>query len=99
MTDKLSGDERAWQVIVEGYLDALWEQAVAAGADDGQAASACEVTFLRLLEAFDNHALTATAGSVTQWLSDTLRQELRRVMGNAPSVIVLPDIRLPTGRT
>ena len=71
-------DFRAWQVAVDAYASDLWNLALDTGLSEPEAASACDLVWLRLLEAIEGGLLHDRRVSLSAWIVQTLLLESRR---------------------
>lgn len=92
------GDRSAWDELVNRYLGLVWAIARDHGLADADAASAVQVTFLRLLEHLETIREPALVG---QWLASTAEQECGRVAAmvawssGPPPEVFVPEPRRP----
>jgi hypothetical protein len=70
--------EAQWVDLVESHVDHVWRYAVAAGLLEDEAATACELAWLRLAQRWSPLG-GYTESEVRGWLEETIRAEARAV--------------------
>lgn len=74
-----TGDQRAWDGLVDRFGELVWSTARAWGLNSEQGADAVQVTWLRLAEQLDR--LQDNSERLGVWLAATARRESLRLLG------------------
>lgn len=83
-----SGDERAWDRLVDRYVALLWHIALRHGLSEWDAADVVQTTWLRL---FENIEDVREPARVASWLSTTAQRESLRHLAHHQKVITSDD--------
>lgn len=83
-----SGDERAWDSLVERYVALLWHIALRHGLSEWDAADVVQTTWLRLLENIED---VREPARVASWLSTTAQRESLRHLAHHQKVVTSDD--------
>lgn len=83
-----SGDDRAWDSLVEEFGARVWSVTRALRLSDADAADVAQTTWLRLVEHVDRLHEPAYVGD---WLATTARRESLRILGRVARVVPAGD--------
>ena len=81
-----SGDRRAWETLVEGYVGLIWAITRNHRLSSGDAQDVAQTTWLRLLENLDRLSDPARVGA---WLATTARRECLRVLRQSKRQVLI----------
>lgn len=83
-----SGDQEAWDLLVERFAATVWAVASGYGLSTADAADVSQVTWLRLVEQLDRIEQPERVGT---WLAATARRESLRALGLAGRQVPTDD--------
>ena len=83
-----SGDERAWDALVEAYIGLVWSITRAHRLSVGDAADVSQTTWLRLVENLDRLDDPSRVGA---WLATTARRECLRILRLSDRQVLVED--------